>query len=184
MSPTGDIRWSGDSSKIYFQWKQASDPIAAPFDTYVVNSDGSGLRKLSEDEAMLAPPAALDTNNDRSLSVFSQDGDLIVIENSTGKRRQVTKTAEAETNPRFTPDGHHITYTKGGNLFLMSLDSGDTEQLTDIRPAAAAGAAPAAAAAGRGGAGGGGGGRGRRWQHGGGAAGRRCDLRDNSQGHR
>lgn len=159
------VRWSGDSSKIYFQWKQASDAIAAPFDTYVVNRDGTGLRKLSEEEARLAPPIGLDTNKDRTLSVFSQDGDIVVIENATGKRRQVTKTSEAETNPRFVPDGHHITYMKGGNLFLMSLDNGDTEQLTDIRAAAAAGAAPAAAS-GRGG----GGGRGRGGQGGGGAA--------------
>jgi dipeptidyl aminopeptidase/acylaminoacyl peptidase len=149
------VRWSGDSSKIYFQWKQASDPIPAPLDTYVVNSDGTGLRKLSEDEALSAPPAGVDTNSDRSLSVFSAEGDLVVIENSTGKRRQVTKTAEAETNPRFMPDGHRITYMKGGNLYLMSLDNGDTEQLTDIRPAAAPTATPAAAT------GRGGGGRGR-----------------------
>jgi dipeptidyl aminopeptidase/acylaminoacyl peptidase len=148
------VRWSGDSRKIYFQWKQATDPIAAPFDTYVVNSDGTGLHKLSEEESRLVPPAAVDTNQDRSLSVFAAEGDLVVIENATGRRRQVTKTAEAETNPRFTPDGHHITYMKGGNLFLMSLDNGDTEQLTDIR-AAAATAAPAAAT------GRGGGGRGR-----------------------
>jgi dipeptidyl aminopeptidase/acylaminoacyl peptidase len=159
FEPTG-ARWSGDSAKIYFQWKQASDPLAAPMDTYVVNADGSGLRKLSEDEAMLATPAGLDTNSDRSLSVFSQDGDIVVIENTTGKRRQVTKTTEAETNPRFTPDGHKITYMKGGNLFLMSLDNGETEQLTDIRAAT-----PAAAPAG-----GGGGGRGRGGAGGGGDA--------------
>src|SRR5580693_50783 len=55
--PTG-VRWSGDSQRIYFQWKQASDPREKPVDTYVVNRDGSGLRKLSEDDAKLAPPAS------------------------------------------------------------------------------------------------------------------------------
>jgi dipeptidyl aminopeptidase/acylaminoacyl peptidase len=167
FEPTG-VHWSTDNSKIYFQWKHASDPLAAPMDTYVVNANGSGLRKLSEDEALLVPPAALDTNSDRSLSVFSAEGDLVVVENATGKRRQVTKTSEAETNPRFTPDGHKITYMKGGNLYLMSLDNGDTEQLTDIRAAAAPAATAAPAAGGRGG---GGGGRGRGGAGGGAAAG-------------
>jgi dipeptidyl aminopeptidase/acylaminoacyl peptidase len=158
--PSG-VRWSGDSSKVYFQWKQASDPIASPPDTYVVNRDGTGLRKLSDDEAHLAPPAGVEMNRDRTLSVFSQDGDIVVIENASGKRRQVTKTADAETNPRFMPDGHRITFVRGGNLYLMSLDNGDMEQLTDIRPAAAPGATPATAAAGGGrGRGGQGGGRG------------------------
>ncbi len=151
------VRWSGDSTRIYFQWKKASDSENAPLDTYVVNRDGSDLRKLSDEEARLAPPFVADINKDRTLSVFAQDGDIVVIENATGKRRQVTKTAEAEMNPRFTPDGRHITFQRGGNLFLMSLDSGDLEQLTDIHPPAAPGAAtPPAGAQGRGGQGRGG----------------------------
>jgi dipeptidyl aminopeptidase/acylaminoacyl peptidase len=146
------VRWSGDSANIYFQWKQATDPLYKPLDTYVVNRDGSGLHKLTEDEARLAPPAVSDTNKDRTLSVFSQDGDIVIIENATGKRRQVTKTADAEINPRFLPDGHHISFMRTGNLFVLSLDNGDLEQMTDIRPAAAApaaGATPAALGGGR-----------------------------------
>jgi len=151
------VRWSGDSAKIYFQWKRASDSENAPLDTYVVNRDGTDLRKLSDDEARLAPPFISDTNKDRTMSVFAQDGDIVVIENATGKRRQFTKTSDAETNPRFMPDGHHITFQRAGNLFLLSLDNGDLEQLTDIHPAPAAGAAPAPAGAqGRGGQGRGG----------------------------
>lgn len=155
------VRWSGDSSKIYFQWKKASDPVAAPLDSYVVNRDGSGLRKLSDEEARLAPPAGADVSEDRAWSVFSQEGDIVLVENATGKRRQLTKTSDAETNPRFLPDGHRISYLRGGNLFVQSLDNGDLEQVTDIHAAAAAAGAPAApAAGGRGGRGGGGGGRG------------------------
>jgi hypothetical protein len=57
-----EVRWSGDSSRIYFEWKRASDPVNAPPDTYEVNRDGSGLRRLSKDEAHDAPPAVADTN--------------------------------------------------------------------------------------------------------------------------
>src|ERR1700679_1337170 len=78
------VRWSGDGSKIYFQWKQAADPIDAPLDTWVVNRDGSALHKLSEDDARLTPPTNVDLNEDRSLSLFAQDGDIVVIENATG----------------------------------------------------------------------------------------------------
>ncbi|MDQ1471749.1 MAG: hypothetical protein QOJ99_3229, partial [Bryobacterales bacterium] len=152
------IHWSGDNSKIYFQWKKASDPVAAPLDTYVVNRDGTELRKLTDEEVRVAPPAVVDTNEDRSLSVFSQDGDIVVITNAGGQRRQVMKTSDAETNPRFLADGHRITFQRGGNLFIMSLDNGDLEQLTDIRTAAGTGAD--SAPAGAGGRGGGRGGRG------------------------
>ena len=133
------VRWSGDSSKIYFQWKQASDATSAPLDTYVVNCDGTGLRKLSDEEKRFAPPPSADTNKDHTLSVFSQDGDLFLIDNATGRGRQLTTTAEQEANPRFLHDGRHVSFQRGGNLFVLSLDSGELEQMTDIRPAASAG---------------------------------------------
>jgi dipeptidyl aminopeptidase/acylaminoacyl peptidase len=167
------VRWTHDSQRILFQWKQASQPPEAPMDTYTVNRDGSGLRKLTDEEVRKLPGVG-DTSKDRRWMVYAQNGDIYVLDNSTGAVRQVTKTSDAETNPRFTPDGKRISFTRGGNLYLMALDTGFIEQLTDIRPAAAAGAvAPAAAAGGRGFGGGGGGGRGGRGGGGGGATGAR-----------
>ena len=46
------------SDHIYFQWKQATQKEDAPMDLYVANRDGSGLRKLSEEEAKAAPKSA------------------------------------------------------------------------------------------------------------------------------
>ncbi|HLW76814.1 MAG TPA: prolyl oligopeptidase family serine peptidase [Bryobacteraceae bacterium] len=153
------VRWSGDSRHIYFQWKQASDSIDQPFDTYVVDRDGSGLRKLSEIEARLSPPAFGSRTRDRKKMVYAMDGDLFLYDFSTDQRRQLTKTEEAESNPTFTQDEKHVAYTRGGNLYIMSLEDGMVEQMTDIVPAApAGGAAPAAGGGGRGGRGGRGGG--------------------------
>jgi dipeptidyl aminopeptidase/acylaminoacyl peptidase len=148
------IRWSHDSLQVYFQWKRAGDKENEPLDTYVAGRDGAGLRKLTEEEAKQAPPSAGDTSRDHKLTVFARDGDLFVYDNSTGRIRQVTKTSEAETNPRFLPDGKRIAFTRGGNLYVMSLDDGFLEQMTDIRPA---GAVATPAAGGRGGRGGRGG---------------------------
>jgi dipeptidyl aminopeptidase/acylaminoacyl peptidase len=150
------VRWAGDSAKIYFQWKEAKDPVGAPLDTWAVNRDGSGLRRLSREEEHLAPPPQGDTNRDQTMTVYSQNGDIVLFESANNRRRQITKTADAENNPRFTQDGHRITFTRGTNLYLLSLDSGEVEQLTDIRPAGAAAVpAPAAGGGGRGGRGGG-----------------------------
>jgi len=75
-------------------------------------------------------------------------------------KRQVTKTTDIETNPQFTFDEKRVTFVRGGNLYVISLDTGLLEELTDIRAAAVEGApaAPAAGAGGRGGRGGRGGG--------------------------
>jgi dipeptidyl aminopeptidase/acylaminoacyl peptidase len=149
------VRWSGDSAQIYFQWKQASQKETEPMDTYVVNRDGSGLRKLAEEEVKTAPPAFGDTSKDKRLVTFARDGDIFLYDNSTGNVRQLTKTTDNEGNPRFLPDGKRISFVRANNLYVMSLDSGMLVQMTDIRPAgaAAAGAAGAAAAMGGGGRG-------------------------------
>ena len=157
--PAG-VRWSHDSQRIFFQWKLATEQVDQPMATYEIKRDGSGLRKLTDDEIKRIPPANGDISKDRRWTVYSQAGDVFLFDNSSGAIRQITKTADAEFNPRFLPDGKRISFTRGGNLFVMSLDNGYLEQVTDIRTAAAAGAAPAAAAGGRGGRGGGGGGRG------------------------
>jgi dipeptidyl aminopeptidase/acylaminoacyl peptidase len=146
------VRWSGDSERLYFQWKQASDKQDVPLDAYVVNRDGSGLRKLSDEEAKLAPPAAGDSTQDKRLTVYARDGDIFLYDNTTGATRQITKTADAESNPRFLRDGKRIYFTRSNNLYAMSLDTGMLVQLTDIA-AAGAPAAPAATG-GRGGRGG------------------------------
>ncbi len=150
------VRWSGDSQKIYFQWKQASDPIDHPMDTYVVNRDGSDLRKLSDEESKLAPPSNGNVTRDHKRMVYASDGDLFLFDFTTGTRHQLTKTADTESNPAFTHDEKRVAFMRGGNLYVMSLETGMIEQMTEI---VAAGATPAAPAAGggRGGRGGRGG---------------------------
>ncbi|WP_321469978.1 prolyl oligopeptidase family serine peptidase [uncultured Paludibaculum sp.] len=138
------VRWSGDGRRVYFEWKVCTDPLDKDFDTYVVQRDGSGLTRLSEDDAKLAPPAAGSESKDHRLIAYSEQGDLFVYDRSTGKRRQLTKTSDVESNPQMTRDGRKVAFVRGGNLYTITLSDGLLEQLTDIRPAGAAPSAPAA----------------------------------------
>ena len=130
-----EVRWSGDGERIYFQWKQASDPRLKPPDTYVVGRDGSGLRRLTDAEAKVAPPGGGATTRDRSRTVYSRAGDIFLYDAGSGSTRQITNTEDAETNPHFTQDEKHVAFTRGNNLYVVRLDDGATEQMTDIRPA-------------------------------------------------
>src|SRR5208282_5638903 len=58
--PPSAVRWSSDSKLVYFQWKKYDEPREKNMDTYVIAADGSGLKKLSEEEAKDAPPVAGD----------------------------------------------------------------------------------------------------------------------------
>lgn len=138
------VHWSPDSQRIYFQWKQASEPREKDFDTYVVNRDGAGLRKLTEEEARNAPPVNGETSKDKKLTVFGDDGDLFTYDNTSNQRRRITNTTDVETNAHFTRDQKHVYFTRANNLYVMSLDSGSLVQMTDITPAGAAPAPPVA----------------------------------------
>jgi dipeptidyl aminopeptidase/acylaminoacyl peptidase len=134
-----NVRWSGDSERIYFQWKQSTDPIAKDPDTYVVTRSGSAPQKLSDAEAKLAPPAFGDLSKDRKRIVYARDGDIFVYDNNKGQTRQITQTQDSESSPRWLPDGKRVYFTRSNNLYVMSLDNGSLAEMTDIRlPGAAA----------------------------------------------
>ena len=146
-TPTG-VYWSQDSQRVYFRWKRAGEPRLKETDLYVVNADGTNLRKLSEEEARKVPPATGELSKDRRLTVFTEEGDVFLYEHEKGERRQLTRTVEAESNAHFTRDQRAVYFTRASNLYVMSLDGGSLEQLTDIRVPTPPSAGPTAGSGG------------------------------------
>lgn len=132
--PPSGLRWSGDSTRLYFEWRRPGEDEAS---TYVVDRDGSARRKLSEDERKLAPPAAGGRwDRARRRVLFVDDGDIALVDTVAGTRRQITRTTDTEGNPRWARGESHVTFTRGGNLFIVPVsgDGGLLTQLTDVRP--------------------------------------------------
>src|SRR3982751_3518345 len=127
-----DLRWSRDGQRLYFGWKQSTDPLEKDYDTYVVNRDGKGLRKLSEEEAKDVPPVRANWTRDKKRAVVVDNDDVFLYDAAIGKRRNLTKTIDAESNPRFTRDERHVSFVRNNNLFVLSLDDGSTAQITNI----------------------------------------------------
>ncbi len=136
--PPSGVYWSQDSQRIYFRWKQADEPRLKQMSLYVVNRDGSGLRRLSEEEAKQAPPANGELSKDKTMTVFTDEGDVFIYDHAKQARRQITRTVDVEVNPHFTFDQQRIYFTRANNLYVMALDGGSLEQLTDIRIGVAA----------------------------------------------
>jgi dipeptidyl aminopeptidase/acylaminoacyl peptidase len=166
------IQFSRDSSKIYFSWQKAGDERSA---RYVVNRDGSGLRQMTPEEIRaIETPRTGRFDKTRRRLLLVENGDVVIYDVATNQRLQfVTRTSAAEGNARWARNDSAVTFTRDGNLYLMSLTAQDTPtttltQLTDIvtppDPAAAAGTRAGGAGAagtgatgatgGRGGAGG------------------------------
>lgn len=146
-SPTG-VYWSQDSSRVYFRWKRAGEPRLKENDLYVVSRDGTSLRKLTDEEARQAPPAGGELSKDKTLTVFTEEGDVLLYDHAKGERRALTRTVEPESNAHFTRDGRRVYFTRQNNLYVMSLDGGSLEQFTDIRAGGGGGGGAGAGIAG------------------------------------
>jgi len=127
-----DVRWSPDGQHVYFSWKLYSDTLEHDRDTYVVNRDGSGLRKLSDDEKKDAPPATAQWTRDKHRAVYLDDADVFLWDAATGKRRALTLTNDVESSPQFTFDENRVTFVRANNVFAIDLANGSITQLTNI----------------------------------------------------
>ncbi|MGE5246445.1 MAG: prolyl oligopeptidase family serine peptidase [Betaproteobacteria bacterium] len=128
--PTG-LRWSGDSARLYFEWRRPGEDESA---TWVVGRDGTGLRQLTDEERRSAPPVRGEWDAAHRRVLFVDDGDIVLVDSVAGTRRTITRTTAAEANPRWARHDTAVTFTRDDNLFLVTLDGGGLEQLTDIAP--------------------------------------------------
>ena len=128
MSPA----WSPDGSKIAFGSSRDGG-----WDIYVINADGSGLRRLTSHDARDDSPA---WSPDGTTIAFTsnRDGDFeIHVMNVDGSGvRRVTDHPAEDGNPSWSPDGSKIAFTSdrdGGNeIYVINADGSDTRRLTNF----------------------------------------------------
>ena len=79
--PQTGLRWSGDSARLYFEWRRPGDEEAA---TYVVSKDGAGgdvaPRKLTDAERKTAPPVGGQWDKAHRRVLFVDQGDIVLVD--------------------------------------------------------------------------------------------------------
>jgi dipeptidyl-peptidase-4 len=63
--------------------------------------------------------------------LFDRKGDLYYFSAKSEVFKRLTYTPSAEKNPRFSPDGKCIAYTRDHNLYVLEIETGLEHQLTD-----------------------------------------------------
>ncbi|MFM8533322.1 MAG: prolyl oligopeptidase family serine peptidase [Acidimicrobiia bacterium] len=130
--PPNNLRWSGDSRNLYFDWLMPKEDQAA---TWVVSRNGGAPKRLTDAVRRLAPPATgqWDARRQRILAV--DRGDIVIIDTVTGTRIDITRTTGHESNPRWARGETHVTFVRDNNLFIVpvqSVSAGAIVQLTDV----------------------------------------------------
>jgi dipeptidyl-peptidase-4 len=86
------------------------------------------IQKNLPDGVTASSPAA--TAPDFSGFLFLDKDDLFYYSLKTGRLKRLTATPGEERNPRFSPNGRQIAYTRADNLFALDIGSGLEYQIT------------------------------------------------------
>lgn len=131
-------QWSVDSKTLYFNW----NPDAAPDDSLysITLANKTPLKVSVQEKQNRLSPNVLGYNNDRSAYVYSKDGDIYYNEVKSGKIRRITQTVDFESNPQFSFNQTKIVFNRSQNLYAWDILTGETIQLTNVKPATAGGA--------------------------------------------
>jgi len=95
--------------QIVFQSQRSGTP-----ELYLMNADGSGLRRLTFNTAVDRVPS-FSPDGSRVVFMSNRDGDddLYVLDLATGATTQVTNDPVRDDNPVFSPDGEQILWQRG-----------------------------------------------------------------------
>jgi dipeptidyl aminopeptidase/acylaminoacyl peptidase len=131
-SPPGAVRWTEDGSKLHFQWNPERADRSELYELDLRAADARP-RKVADDEKRWLSSNPGVRNRASTLKVYAYQGDLYLYDAKSGKSRQITRTADAESNPHFSFDEKGILYTSNNNLFERVLATGEIRQITDFR---------------------------------------------------
>src|SRR5262245_13245701 len=85
--PPSDLRWSGDSKELYFEWRLPKEDEAA---TWVVGREGGQPRRLTDTDRLRAPLASGIWDRERRRSVGIDRGDVVLIDTVARTRFDIT----------------------------------------------------------------------------------------------
>lgn len=125
--------WSPDSQNIAFV---AGNPETKLYEIYVINIDGSGLKRLT-DEGALNPAWSPDG---KKIAFFRpQDGNSdnreIYVMNADGTDKiRITDNPSQNIEPSWSPDSQYIAFSSNRNgnfdIYVMNADGSNVRQLT------------------------------------------------------
>ena len=108
-------RWSPDGKQIMFN---AVEPNTRTSDLFVINADGTGLRKLG-------PGARADWSPDGK-QIALDTGREIFVQNLNGQGRERVSTGRA---PRWSPDGSQMAFVEDRMLYTIDFVTGQRRAL-------------------------------------------------------
>ena len=138
-SGSGPIQWAPDGKRFAFREQNSLWQYDVPSGS---KKEIVSLIRLGEKAVKAAPGGAFDWQNRRVAESSYQwsssgadllvqaDGDLFLVKAGNGEWKQLTSTAEAERDPKFSPDGLRVSFRRQQDLYTLEIASLKESRLT------------------------------------------------------
>ena len=109
--------WSVDGKHLYYSLKRDGSPVR---DLYRIDpANGQGTRLDAAAMAQAEGPAVFDRAHRQA--AFILHGDVFLQDVASGRRVQVTRTAQTESAPQFSSDGRALQYRVGNDWYSYDI---------------------------------------------------------------
>ncbi len=123
----GAIKWADDEHYYLKKSDKLYSVHAATGKSRLVLDPGKYKDILGSDFNLLS---AEDRTPDLEKFLFLKDDDIFLFLRKANKLVRVTRTADKEKTPEFSPDGKRIAFTAGGNLYYYDIAAGQIQKST------------------------------------------------------
>lgn len=126
--------WAPDGRHVAFLW---TDWVTQ--DLYVAAVGGGAPRPLTRSSGFLGGPTWNsggtfgDWSPDGARIAYTDEGDLVVVEVASGRRRALTDTSDVQGGATFSPDGTQLAFLRGGQVFVMPSAGGEARRVSEDR---------------------------------------------------
>jgi dipeptidyl aminopeptidase/acylaminoacyl peptidase len=127
--------WADDGRAVYYERKRPGSELHDLYRVPVAAGQATAgepvLVPLAQRGSVDAPPG--DLSHDRKWKTWSREGDLFLKNLETGAVRQITRTADPETDPHFLAGDQRVAFLRGSTIFIYDLASGLISQPAELR---------------------------------------------------
>jgi len=122
--------WSWDSKQIYFSWNPKGEISDSMYRVQIPGFEPvkAGYYEAEREQAI----ANAVHNSNQTQLAYTYRGDVFLMDLKSHQTVRVTKTEDAEFNPRFVMNNQWLVFTRNQNLFAWNIKTGESQQLSKI----------------------------------------------------
>jgi dipeptidyl-peptidase-4 len=121
--------WSSDSRQLAFLWNDSGSPRR---EIWVVNGDGSGLRRLTSEIEGMGGVEMFVWTPDATELIYLRSGDVWRMSFTNGDGERLTENGGDKSDLAVSPDGFFASFLQNGDLWLFNLRTSALIQATEV----------------------------------------------------